>query len=89
MLESVITADDKHQGDHSEQWLRQCWTTLIDFNIGPPEELHQPELRGAVLEIPLKFFPMELLCDIIFSCDNNGERYLLSSKLHEEPASLN
>ena len=63
MLESVITADDNHRGDHSEQWLRQCWTTLIDFNVGPPEELYQPKLRGAVLEILLKFYQTELLYD--------------------------
>ena len=82
MLESVITADDSHQ------WLRQCWTTLIDLNDGPHEELHKPELRGAVLEILLKFYQTELLYDIILSHNDNEEHYLLSSKLHEEPASL-
>ena len=82
MLESVISADDNHQ------WLRQCWTTLIDLNDGPHEELDQPELRGAVLEILLQFYPTDLLCNIIFSRANNGEHYLLSSKLHEEPALL-
>ena len=88
MLESVISADDNHQGDHSEQWLRQCWTTLIDLNDGPHEELHQSELRGAVLEILLKFYQTELLYDIMLSRDDNEEHYLLLSKLHEEPASL-
>ena len=88
MLESVISADDNHQGDHSEQWLRQCWTTLIDLNDGPNEGLYQSELRGAVMEILLKFYPTELLYDIMLSRDDNEEHYLLLSKLHEEPASL-